>query len=199
MINPDGECHLGVGAAIAENDPLILPPVALWLEHPSLEGRALAGIDSGAHRGGSYVVLVAAVLAVQCLRGDHHGSRLVQHGDLHGHDRQVPLGERDHASRGHLDALAARRPPDDVATQQTVTEVQGALVGLKISYRQQHRLVVDVQLDRFVVRHIDDGLAHSREAKGFFGMPDWPRLVEAVDEGAVGKGHPALLDIPPHA
>ena len=95
--------------------------------------------------------------------------------------------------------LPPGRPPDDVATQQPVTEVQRSLVRFKISYRQQHRLVVDVQLDRLVVRDVDNGLAHSREAEGLLGMPDRPRLVEAVDEGSVGVGLPALFDIPTHA
>ena len=51
MINSDGEGHLGVGAAVAEDDSLILPPVALRFEYPGLEGRPFARIQPGAHGG----------------------------------------------------------------------------------------------------------------------------------------------------
>ena len=107
--------------------------------------------------------------------------------------------KRHHPGRGDLDPLAGRRPPDDVAAQHAVAEVQRPLVVLEVGDGQQHRLVVDVELDRLVVGDVDDGLPDPGEAERLLGVPDRPGLVEAVDEGAVGVGLPTLLDVAAHA
>ena len=200
VVDADGQRHLRVGAAVAEDDPAVAAPVRLRLQHPLLERLGLARVDAGAHRGGPDVVLVAAVLPVEGLGGDHHRRVVVQHGDLEGHDRQVPLGEGHHPGRlTPCTRLPAGRAPDDVAAQHAVAEVERPLVDLEVGDRQQHRLVVDVELDRLVVGDVDDGLPDPGEAERLLGVPDRPDLVEAVDEGAVGVGLAALLDVAAHA
>ena len=195
VVDPDGQGHLGVDAAVAENDPVLLGPVHLGFQHPRLEGRRLARVDPTAHGRGPDVVLVLAVLPVQRLGGDHHRRVVVEHGDLEGHDRQVPLGEGDHPGGGHLDPLAARGAPDDVPPQYAVPEVQASLVLVQVGHAEQHGLVIDVQLHGLVVGHVDDGLPGAGEPERLLRMPDRPDLVEAVDEGAVAVGLPALLDV----
>ena len=65
--------------------------------------------------------------------------------------------------------------------------------------RQEERLVVDVQADDLGVRHVDDGLTQLREAVGLLAVDDGPRLVEAVDVGAVVHHRLPLVARPPHA
>src|SRR5699024_103115 len=72
-------------------------------------------------------------------------------------------------------------------------EVDPALVLLEVGDRQQQRLVVDVQLDHRGVRDRDHRLARAGEAEGGFGVVDRPRLVEAVEEGAVALRIAPLL------
>ena len=86
----------------------------------------------------------------------------------------------------------------DLAAQHPVAEVERALVGLQVGHRQQHRLVVDVELHRLVVGDVDDGLTDPREAERLLGVTDRPRLVEAVHEGAVEVGLATLLDVAAH-
>ena len=100
--------------------------------------------------------------------------------------------------RADPDPLAGRRPPDDVAAQHAVAEVQRPLVVLQIGDRQQQRLVVDVELHGLVVRHVHDGLPDAGEAERLLGVPDRPGLVETVDEGAVREGLAALLHVAAH-
>ena len=76
-----------------------------------------------------------------------------------------------------------------------VGEVQRPFVVLEVGDREQHRLVVDVELDRLVVGDIDDGLPDPGESERLLGVPDRPGLVEPVDEGAVRVGLPALLHV----
>ena len=200
MIDSDRQGHLGVGAAVAEDDPLVLPPVTLRLEHPGLEGISPCAdrppvpiawdrtwyssrpscrlsvceeITTGASASSivtSMVMIARCRWVKETIRVELTLTRL-------------PPGVRQMMSRRNT----------------SVTKVQRALVGFKIGYREQHRLVVDVELDRLVVGYVDDGLADSREAEGLLGMPDRPGFVEAVDEGSVGVGLPALLDVAPHA
>ena len=83
--------------------------------------------------------------------------------------------------------------------QHTVTKVQRPLVRLKISNRQQHRLVVHIKLDRFVVRDVHNRLTHAGEAEGLLGMPDRPRFMKPIDERAVIESLTAFFNIAAHA
>src|SRR5664280_700565 len=94
--------------------------------------------------------------------------------------------------------VARRRPPQDVAGQHAVGEVEGAIVGDDISDGQQQRLVVHIEPHDLGVRDVDDGLPHPGETESLLRVPDRPRLVEAVDEGAVAVAVVTLLDIATH-
>ncbi|MPN06446.1 hypothetical protein SDC9_153702 [bioreactor metagenome] len=145
------------------------------------------------------MVLVLAVLAVEDLGGDHHRGVGVQQGDLHRHHRQVPLGHAHHPGGVDPDRLTGRGAPDDVAAQDTVAEVDGALVLLEVGDRDVDRLVVDVELHHLGVGRVDDRLPDPGEAVRLLGVPDRPGLVEPVDEGAVCEALPALLRVAAHA
>ncbi len=60
---------------------------------------------------------------------------------------------------------------------------------------QDERLVVDVQPDHLGVRRVDDGLPGLGEAERVLGVPDRPRLVEAVDVRAVLDPAAALVEV----
>ena len=191
VVGPDGERHAGVLASVPEQHPLLVAPVHLGLKHPAGELLGASGVaDAVAVTG---LVVRLAVGPVDHLGGDRDGHLLVQRRDLVGEDGEVALGEGHHPPGAHQHAVPARGAPQQLATEHPLGEVQGALVGHQVRDRQDHGLVVDVQLEDRRVRRADDGLAHLREPVGLLGMPDAPRLVHAVEERAVVRGVATLL------
>src|SRR5579884_1223633 len=65
--------------------------------------------------------------------------------------------------------------------------------------RQPKGLVIDVELDDFRIRHIDDGLAGLRQSIRLFRIEDRPGFIKPIDEGAVLPDGPSFLEAPPHA
>ena len=201
VVGGDTERHAAVGAPEAELDPaaLLVAVVKHRLEHAADHPLGLARVDALAHRLVGHVVLVLAVLAVEDLRGDRDRRGVVEHRDLERHHREVALGERHHAGGAQVHALAGRRPPQHVAGVHAGAEVQDPLVLEQVGHRQQQWLVVDVEPDELGVGGVDDRLPDPREPVRLLGVPDRPRLVEAVEERAVRVGLTALLDVRTHA
>jgi hypothetical protein len=187
VVRRHAERHATFRAPVAELDPseLVVAVVQHRLEHPADHPFGLAWVDALAHRLGGDVVLVLAVLAVEDLRRDRDRRGIVEHRDLQRHHREVPLGEGDHPGGTKAHPLAGRCAPENVAVVHAGAEVDGALVLQQVGDREQQRLVVDVDAHRLGVGGVHDGLAHAREPVGLLGVLDGPRLVEAVDEGAV--------------
>ena len=201
VVGRDTERHAAVGAPVAELDPpaLLVAVVQHRLEHAADHPLGLARVDALAHRLVGHVVLVLTVLAVEDLRGDRDRRGVVEHRDLERHHREVALGERHHAGGAQVHALAGRRPPQHVAGVHAGAEVEDPLVLEQVGHRQQQWLVVDVEPDDLGVGCVDDRLPDPREPVGLLGVPDRPRLVEAVEERAVRVGLTALLDVAAHA
>ena len=126
------------------------------------------------------------------------GADAVEQRDLEREHRQVAVGEADEPLRPHAHALAGRRPPDQVAGERAVAEVEHPLVRLEVGVAQQQRLVVDVQLHQLGVGDVDDRLTRLGEPERLLGVVDVPRLVEPVDERAVAVRVAALLGVGAH-
>src|SRR5439155_26338877 len=85
-----------------------------------------------------------------------------------------------------------RRLPLDVPPQDSVAEVEHALVGQQAPVADVERLVVDEQADDLAVGDVQDRLAGLGEAVSGLGIGEGPHLIERVQ---VGPGDPVRLPL----
>ena len=121
---------------------------------------------------------------------------LVEHGDFHRHDRQVSWVN----DAMRVEETLTRLPPGVRQTmlRRSRSRKSSARTRFRYRYRQQHRLVNTYSLIVLLSGTLTM-VWPTRAAEGLFGVPDRPRLVEAVDERSVECRSSALLDIPTHA
>ena len=132
VVDSDAQSHPGIGAPVAEQDPVVFRPVTLWHQHAGIEGLTLAGVRAASHGSGAHVILILTVLPIQRLGRDHDGGLVIKHRHLDAEHRQMSLGERDHPRRANLDPFASGRAPDDVPAEHAVPKVEAAVIGLQV-------------------------------------------------------------------
>ena len=195
VLGGDGDRHARVGGLVAEHVARALRTLHARLQHPLVELLGLARVESRRRLGDARPVLVAAVLAVEDLARDGHRGIRVEQFDLVVEHGEVAVGERHHAPARDEHPLARRGAPLDRAAQRAEAEVEAALIGEELGHGEHERLVVDVEADHLRVGRVHDRLPDPREAERLLGVPDGPRLVEAVHERAVHVAVAALLDV----
>ena len=136
------------------------------------------GLDAGVPAGGRGQLLVGHQLGLD------DDQRLVLDLDLVADRRDGALGQRDQPLAAHLDGLARRAAPADLAGQRARLQVQHALVAVHLAVAQVERLVVHQQPDDLAVGDVDDRLARLRVAVPALGVRQRPPLVEGVEVGA---------------
>ena len=113
VFNRHAQRHVGIGGLVSECHPLVVVPLTTRLQHPAIELARAARVESLLVLPGLAVV-VEAILAVNHLGAEDDRGIALQHGQLDLEQRQVPVGETDHAAGTQLYPLACRGAPDQV-------------------------------------------------------------------------------------
>jgi len=190
VVHRDPQRQVRGRGAVAEQHPALVLGVHVRQQHPVVEAARLPRVEPLlALLGG-----LGDVLPVADGGGDHDLGGGV-HAHREAHHRQGAAGERDHPGGVHDHGLAARGPPRQAAPQDPISEIQGAAELRQVGLGQAERLTVHADQQALGVGHVDDRLPRPGESERLLGVMDRPRLVEAVEEGAVavGVGVPLLV------
>ena len=175
--------HVGIGGLVSERHSLVVVPLTARLQHSTVEFARAPWVETLLVL--RLAVVVETILSVDHLGAEHDRRIALHHGQFDFEQRQVPIGEADHATGTQFHPLARRSSPHQVTGQASRAEVKSAFVVVQVGLPKGEGLVVDVDLDELRIGYVHDGLPRTRESEGLLGVLDGPGLVETVDEGAV--------------